>query len=57
MNATTDRRSMLLGALTAGAAATVAIVPAIAAFAPDPIFSRIEALKTAEGHVSMRSAI
>ena len=57
MNAFTDRRAMLLGALTAGAAATVAAVPAIAASdASDPIFGRIDALKTAEA-VSTSSAM
>jgi hypothetical protein len=52
MNAFTDRRSMLRGALTAGAATTVAFVPAIAASdAADPIFGRIESLKTAEARI------
>jgi hypothetical protein len=52
MNAMTDRRSMLRGALTAGAATTVAIVPAMAAAeCPDPIFGAIEALKAAQARI------
>jgi hypothetical protein len=54
MNAFTDRRTMLrgLGALTAGAAASVAGIPAMAAPSEaDPIFGRIDALKTAEARI------
>jgi hypothetical protein len=52
MNATTDRRSMLRGAFIAGAAATAAIVLAMAAAqCPDPIFGLIEALKAATAHI------
>lgn len=54
MNAFTDRRTMLrgLGALTAGAVATVAAIPAIAAAKqPDPIFGVIDALKAAEARI------
>ncbi len=48
MNAFTDRRSILRGALTAGAAATVAAIPAIAvAEPPDPVFGLVEAHKVA----------
>jgi hypothetical protein len=42
MNAFTDRRSILLGAITAGAAATVAAIPAMAA-----VFAALEAHKAA----------
>jgi len=49
MNALPNRRGLILGALTAGAAATVAALPTIAsAETPDPIFGVIEALKAAE---------
>jgi hypothetical protein len=52
MNATANRRGVLLGALTAGAAATVATIPAIAAADPhDPVFARIEALNAATAHI------
>jgi hypothetical protein len=52
MNAIPNRRGLLLGALTAGAAASVAAIPAIAAVdAPDPVFGRIDALKTAEARL------
>jgi hypothetical protein len=49
MNAIPNRRGLLLGALTAGAAASVAAIPAIATSdASAPIFGLIDALKTAE---------
>jgi phosphoribosylcarboxyaminoimidazole (NCAIR) mutase len=54
MNAFTDRRTVLrgLGVITAGAAATVASFPAIAAAeTPDPVFARIEALNAATAHL------
>jgi hypothetical protein len=52
MNAIPNRRGLLLGALTAGAAASVAAIPAMAAAdCPDPIFGAIEALKTAEARI------
>jgi hypothetical protein len=48
MNAFTDRRAMLRGALTAGAAATVAAMPSIAAAStPDPVLGLVEAHKSA----------
>jgi|HubBroStandDraft_5_1064220.scaffolds.fasta_scaffold129529_2 hypothetical protein len=48
MNAFTDRRSMLLGAITAGAAATVAAIPAMAAAElADDVFAALEAHKAA----------
>jgi hypothetical protein len=50
MNAFTDRRTMLcgLGVLTAGATASVAAIPAIAAAAPpDPVLGLVEAHKAA----------
>jgi hypothetical protein len=51
MNAFTDRRAMLRGALTAGAAATVAAMPAIvAAETSDPVLALIEAHKAAFRH-------
>jgi hypothetical protein len=54
MSASPDRRTMLrgLGVLTAGAAATVAAIPAIAATeTPDPVFAVIEALTNATAHL------
>jgi phosphoribosylcarboxyaminoimidazole (NCAIR) mutase len=40
MNAIPNRRGLLLGALTAGAAASAAAIPAMAAAAtPDPVFA------------------
>ena len=52
MNASTDRRSMLLSAITAGAAATVAAIPAMAAAeTPDPVFAAIEVLSAATAHI------
>jgi hypothetical protein len=52
MNATIDRRTMLRGALTASAAASVAAMQAIAAAdPPDPVFSRIDTIKTAEARL------
>jgi hypothetical protein len=51
MNAIPNRRGLLLGALTAGAAATVAAMPAIvAAETSDPVFALIEAHKAAFRH-------
>jgi hypothetical protein len=50
MNASPDRRTMLrgLGAITAGAAATAAGIPAIAAAGPaDPAFSLLQAHRAA----------
>jgi hypothetical protein len=48
MNATPNRHRLLLGALTAGAAGTVAAIPAMAAPAePGPVFGLIEAHKAA----------
>jgi hypothetical protein len=48
MNAIPNRRGLLLGALTAGAAATVAAMPAMAATEPpDPVFALLEAHKAA----------
>jgi hypothetical protein len=48
MNAFTDRRAMLRGALTAGAAATVAALPAMAAVqTPDAVFALLQAHKVA----------
>jgi hypothetical protein len=48
LNAFTDRRSMLRGALTAGAAPTVAGIPAMAARAEaDPVFAVLEAHRAA----------
>jgi hypothetical protein len=48
MNATPNRRGLLLGALTAGAAATVAAIPAMAAPSEaDPVFALLEAHKAA----------
>ena len=42
MNAISNRRGLLLGAITAGAVASVAAVPAIAAAeAPDPVFGLV----------------
>jgi hypothetical protein len=44
MNAFTDRRGLLLGALAAGAAASVAAIPTIAAAVTlDPVFGLLEA--------------
>jgi predicted lipid-binding transport protein (Tim44 family) len=52
MNAIPNRRGLLLGAVTAGAAASVAAIPAIAAAeTPDPIFARIEPLNAATAHI------
>jgi hypothetical protein len=48
MNATPDRRGLLLGALTAGAAASMVAIPAMAAAEPpDPVFALLEAHKAA----------
>jgi hypothetical protein len=48
MNAIPNRRGLLLGALTAGAAASVVAMPAIAAAEPaDPVFGLVEAHKLA----------
>jgi hypothetical protein len=48
MTAIPNRRQLLLGAVTAGAAATVAAIPAIAAAEPpDPVLALIEAHKAA----------
>jgi hypothetical protein len=48
MNAFTDRRSILRGALTAGAAATVAALPAMAATEPpDSVFALLQVHKAA----------
>jgi hypothetical protein len=48
MNAIPNRRGLLLGALTAGAAATAAAIPAMAAAEPaDPAFGLVEAHKAA----------
>ena len=52
MTAAPNRRVLLFGALAAGAAASVTAIPAIAAVdAPDPVFGRIDALKTAEARL------
>jgi hypothetical protein len=56
VNAFTNRRTMLRGALTsaltAGAAASVAAVPAMAAAEPpDPVFACIEVLEAATAHL------
>jgi hypothetical protein len=52
MNAFTDRRTMLRGVLSAGAAATVAAIPAVVAAEPaDPVFARIKALNAATAHI------
>ena len=49
MSAIPNRRGLLLGAITAGAAVTVAAIPAIAAAKqPDPVFGVIDALQAAE---------
>jgi hypothetical protein len=48
VNAIPNRRGLLLGALTAGAAAPLAAIPAIAAAEPaDPAFGLVEAHKAA----------
>jgi hypothetical protein len=48
MNAIPNRRGLLLGALTAGAVASVVAIPAIAAPAePDPVFGLVAAHKVA----------
>jgi hypothetical protein len=48
MNEIPNRRGLLLGALSAGAAASVAAIPAIAAAeTPDPAFGLVEAHKAA----------
>jgi hypothetical protein len=48
MNEIPNRRGLLLGALSAGAAASVAAIPAIAtAETPDPAFGLVEAHKAA----------
>jgi hypothetical protein len=48
MTAAPNRRRLLLGALTAGAAATVATLPTVAAAQkPDPVFALLEAHKAA----------
>jgi hypothetical protein len=50
VNATPDRRGLLLGALTAGAAATVVAVPDVAAAeTPDAVFALLEVHRTALG--------
>jgi hypothetical protein len=52
VNAIPNRRGLLLGALSASAAATAASIPAIAAAeTPDPVFARIEALNAATAHI------
>jgi hypothetical protein len=52
MTTTPNRRRLLLGALTAGAAATVAAIPAVVAGeTPDPVFATIEALNAATAHI------
>jgi hypothetical protein len=54
MNAFTDRRAMLrgLGVLSAGAAASMTAIPAMAAVeTPDPVFAAIEALNAATAHI------
>jgi hypothetical protein len=51
MNALPNRRGLLLGAITAGAAASLAAIPAIAAAEPaDPVFGLVEAHKAAYRH-------
>ncbi len=48
MNAIPNRRGLLLGAITAGAAASAVAIPAIAAAEPaDPAFGLVEAHKAA----------
>jgi hypothetical protein len=48
MNAIPNRRGLLLGALTAGAAASVAAIPAITAAEPrDPVLALVEVHKAA----------
>jgi hypothetical protein len=48
MNAIPNRRGLLLGAVTAGAAASVAAMPSIAAAElPDPVFGLLQAHKAA----------
>jgi hypothetical protein len=48
MNVIPNRRGLLLGALTAGAAASVAAIPAIVdAEPPDPVLALVEAHKAA----------
>jgi hypothetical protein len=48
MNAIPNRRGLLFGAFTAGAMASVAAIPVIAAAAePDPVFRLLEAHKAA----------
>jgi hypothetical protein len=48
MNAIPNRRGLLLGALTAGAAVSVAAVPAVARLTEvDPVFALLEAHKAA----------
>jgi hypothetical protein len=48
MNAIPNRRGLLLGALTAGAAASVAAIPAIVdAEPPDPVLALVEVHKAA----------
>jgi hypothetical protein len=52
MNALTDRRAMMRGLLTAGAVASVAAIPSIAAAeTPDPVFARIKALEAATARI------
>jgi hypothetical protein len=51
MNAIANRRRLLLGALTAGAAVSVAAVPAVASPAePDAVLALIEAHRAAWAH-------
>jgi hypothetical protein len=47
MNVIPNRRGLFLGALTAGAAASVAAIPALAAEPPDPVLGLVEAHKAA----------
>ena len=57
MTGSPNRRGLLLDAITAFAAASLAAIPAIAAAEPaDPIFGRIDTLRP-QRPVSMRSAI